>query len=136
MAQEQREQIEVIRGNGIEQRERVIEAAPSTRRVFVSRFSQFLWLMATIAILVLGMRFVFVLIDANPNTEFVNLIYQATNGLVAPFQGIVNTPGLDVAAIIAMVVILVVFWLVISLFQILFADTRRVRKVTRVNVER
>ena len=41
MAQEKRERVEVIRGDGIERRQRVVETSPSGRRVFVSRFSQF-----------------------------------------------------------------------------------------------
>ncbi len=32
MAQEKRERVEVIRGNGIERRQRVVETAPSGRR--------------------------------------------------------------------------------------------------------
>ncbi|MEZ4670650.1 MAG: hypothetical protein R3E39_22330 [Anaerolineae bacterium] len=133
MAQEERERIHVVRGAGIEQKRRVVESAPSTRQVLVSRFTKFMWLIATIIVVMLATRFVLVLINANPATEFVQLIMRVTQGLVQPFSGIVNTPGVDVAAVIAILVVVVIFWVVTYLFRLLFSDTRRVKHVTTVD---
>ena len=136
MAQQKREHIEVIRGDGIERRQRVVEAAPTGRSVFVSRFSQFLWLVVSVIVIVLALRFAFVMISANPGTSFVNFIYQLTDPLVSPFRNIVSTPGFDMGAIIAIFVYMIVGWLVITLFRLVFADTNRVRNVTQIDVER
>lgn len=136
MAQQKRERIEVIRGDGIERRQRVVEAAPTQRSVFVSRFTQFLWLVVSVIVILLALRFAFVMISANEATGFVHFIYQVTNPLAAPFENIVSTPGFDVGAIIAIFVYMIVGWLVITLFRLLFADTNRIRHVTQVDVER
>lgn len=136
MAQEKRERVAVIRGDGIERRQRVVETAPSDRQVFVSRFSQFLWLVVSVIVILLALRFAFVLINANAATGFVNFIYQVTDPLVSPFRNIVNTPGLDIGSIIAIFVYMIVGWLIITLFRLVFADTNRLRHVTQVDVER
>jgi len=136
MAQEKRERIEVIRGDGIERRQRVVETAPSGRRVFVARFSQFLWLLVSVIVVLLGIRFAFVIINANAATGFVNFIYSVTDPLVSPFKNIVNTPGFDMGAVIAIFVYMIVGWLIIALFRLIFADTNRLRQVTQVDVER
>ncbi len=136
MAQEKREHIEVIQGNGIERRQRVVETAPSGRRVFVARFSQFLWLVISVIVILLAIRFAFVLIAANAATGFVNFIYQVTDPLVMPFKNIVNTPGIDMGAIIGIFVYMIVGWLIITLFRLVFSDTNRLRQTTQVDVER
>lgn len=136
MAQEKRERVEVIQGNGIERRQRIVETAPTTRRVFVARFSQFLWLLVSVIVILLAIRFAFVLINANAATGFVSFIYNVTEPLVGPFKNIVNTPGIDIAAIIAIFVYMIVGWLIITLFRLAFADTNRTRQVTQVDVER
>ncbi len=136
MAQEKREHVEVIKGNGIERRQRVVETAPTGRRVFVARFSQFLWLVIAVIVILLAVRFAFVLIAANAATGFVNFIYQVTDPLVRPFANIVNTPGIDMGAIIGIFVYMIVGWLIITLFRLVFADTNRTRQVTQVDVER
>jgi uncharacterized protein YggT (Ycf19 family) len=136
VAQQKREHIEVVRGDGIERRQKVVEVAPSNRRVFVSRFSQFLWLIVSVIVILLGLRFAFVLITANAATGFVHFIYQVTDPLVAPFKNIVNTPGFDIASIIAIFVYMIVGWLIITLFRLLFADTNKLRQVSQIDVER
>ena len=135
MAQEKRERIEVIQGEGIERRQRVVETAPSGRRVFVARFSQFLWIVVSVIVALLAIRFAFVLISANAATGFVNFIYQVTDPLVSPFKNIVNTPGFDMGAIIAIFVYMIVGWLIITLFRLIFSDTNRLRHTTQVDVE-
>lgn len=136
MAQEHNEHIQVVQGRDFERQQRVVEASPTSRSVFVSRFTQFMWLVTALVSVLLSLRFVFSVIQANPATPFVDLIYRVTNGLVAPFAGIVNLPGLDIAALIAILVYVLASWLVITLFRLLFADTNRVRKVTTVDYER
>jgi uncharacterized protein YggT (Ycf19 family) len=136
MAQEHREEVQVVQGANFAQRERVVESAPTTRTILVSRFTMFMWIITIIIVALLGFRFAMVLIQANPGTPFVDFIYGVTNPLVAPFAGIVNTPGIDIPAVIAIFVYMLVAWLIITLFRLIFADTNRVRKVTRYNMDR
>ena len=136
MAQEKREHVEVIRGGGVERRQKVVEVAPSGRRVFVARFTQFLWLIVSVIVILLGIRFAFVLINANAATGFVNFIYRVTDPLVMPFKNIVVTPGFDMGAIIAIFVYMIVGWLIITLFRLIFSDTNRLRQTTQIDVER
>ena len=136
MAQEKREHVEVIRGDGIERRQRVVETSPSGRRVFVARFTQFLWIVVSVIVILLGIRFAFVLINANAATGFVNFIYGVTDPLVMPFKNIVVTPGFDMGAIIAIFVYMIVGWLIITLFRLIFSDTNRLRQTTQIDIER
>lgn len=135
MAQEKRDRVEVIHGDGIERQQRLSEIGPSNRRVFVSRFSQFLWLIVLLTNILLGLRFVFVMIQAN-SQWFVNFIYRVTNPLVLPFSNIVNNPNFDVSSIVAMFVYTVVGWLIITVFELLFSDTNRIRQTSQTDVLR
>ena len=136
MAQEQRERVQVVEGDGYAQRRRVVEAAPTTRTVLVSRISALIWLIAAVIIAVLAFRFVLVLISANPGTPFVDFIYSLSNPFVAPFAGIVASGVIDIASLVAMVVYALAAWLLVTLFRLIFADTNRVRKVTTYDYER
>lgn len=117
---------------------RVVEANPSTRQVIVNRVTQFLWLMASIIIILLGIRFGLMLIAANPTNDFAAFIYDVTSLFTRPFQTLVNSPAteggsvFDVAAIFAMVITLVVAWAVTSLIRIVFSTAGGRRQVTTI----
>lgn len=144
MATEHKEEVRVIRDEGFERRQRVVEHTPSTRRELVSRISQFVWLIVAGIIVLLAFRFVLMLLAANPANGFANIIYNVTNVLVAPFATLLPTPAfeggsiVDVASIVAMVVYMLVAWMFVQLFRILFDDTsgfRRVKTVRRENFD-
>jgi hypothetical protein len=66
----------------------------------------------------LAFRFVFLLTGANANNGFVDFIYDSTNWLVDPFEGIASTSEVDggvfdPATLIAMAVVMVVAALII-----------------------
>src|SRR5690606_28586111 len=119
MATERKEQVKVVKDAGFERRQRVVEYAPETRTVILSRVSKLLWLLTIIGSGLLGFRFGLKLIASNPINGFVNFIYSITDVLVAPFNGIVNTPAanngaqVDVAALIAIVVYILATWALI-----------------------
>lgn len=100
----------VVEGRDYARKERVVESAPTTQNVLVSRITQLVWLFVAVIVGLLAFRLVLALIGANPASGFVNFIYTITNPLVWPFVGIVGTPNfgggsvLDVASIFAMVV--------------------------------
>ncbi len=135
MAQERQERVQVVRGEGYTQRREIVETAPTTRQILVSRIVQFVWLIAAIIVAALAVRFMLVLIGSDANSGFGALIFSITNPFVTPFIGIVNSPDIDIAAIIAIFVVMFVTWVLVTLFRLLFADTRRTRRVTTVNLE-
>lgn len=144
MATEHKEEVRVIRDEGFERRQRVVEHTPSTRRTIVSRVSQFVWLIVAVIVVLLAFRFALMLLAANPANTFASIIYNVTNVLVAPFATLLNAPAfeggsvVDVASIVAMVVYILVAWVLLQLFRILFDDTsgfRRVKTVKRENFD-
>ena len=144
MATEHKEEVRVVRDEGFERRQRVVEHTPSTRRLVVSRISQFVWLIVAVIVVLLAFRFALMLLAANPSNGFASVIYNVTNVLVAPFATLLQTPVfeggsvVDVASIVAMVVYILVAWVFLQLFRILFDDTggfRRVKTVRRDNFD-
>ena len=68
---------------------------------------------------ILGFRFLFRLLGANPNNAFVSFLYSITSIFLAPFEGIFRefiAPGLEAESVfefhtlVAMLVFAVVFW--------------------------
>ncbi len=137
MTTERKEEVNIIRDEGYERRQRVVEQRPSTQRVVVSRVSQLIWLFVAVIVGLIAFRFVLLLLGANPASGFANFIYTVTNVFVAPFAGLLSTPSvegsvIDVVSIVAMIVYLLVGWLLVRLIHILFADSRGIRRTTTV----
>lgn len=74
----------------------------------------------------LGLRIILQLFAANASTPFVAWIYSMSEGLMTPFRGIFPSAVIgrgsvfDVPAFIALIVYAIVFYLVISLINMLF----------------
>lgn len=135
MANEVHEDVHVVRDVGYERRQRVVESAPSTQQVLVSRISKFIWLVAGVVALLIAFRFILKLIAANPASGFASFIYGITDVLVAPFMGLTATPAagsavVDIAAVFALVVYILVAWIIVRLFRILFTEPNSRRRVT------
>jgi uncharacterized protein YggT (Ycf19 family) len=107
---------------------------------FLSGFVAMFVGLVTVAIIAveaaLSFRLAFLLANANPDAGFVNFIYNVTDPLVAPFQGIiadraVNGGVFEPASVIAMAVYLVAALLVIGLLWALaYAPARSGRSTT------
>lgn len=138
MATQHRQQIRVVRNGQVVQRQKVVEVAPSTRSILVARLTQLMWLATGVLISLLGVRLILKMIAANPANTLVDFIYTLSGGLVAPFQGIVDSPNLlsgaelDMAAVFAILAYSLVAWIVISLFRIVFASAHRFRHVSTI----
>ncbi|MEQ8675421.1 MAG: YggT family protein [Aggregatilineales bacterium] len=141
MSLEHKEQVREVRGRGYAQRQRVVEVTPNTRTILVSRITMLLWLLTAVLVGLIVFRFALMLMAANPQNGFVDLIYSITDVFVSPFAGIVGSPALDTgsvvdtASIFAAVVYLLGAWAVVSLFRILFAGSRSTRHVTTIERE-
>ncbi len=76
---------------------------------------------------ILGFRFLFRLLGANPGNPFVSFLYSLTSIFLAPFEGIFRdfiSPGLEAESVfefhtlIAMLVYAVIFWGIASLINL------------------
>jgi uncharacterized membrane protein len=138
MANELQEQVKIQRNNGFERRQKVTAYSPSMQTVLLSRFIRLIWLITGVVDVLIAFRFILKLIAANPGNAFVQFIYRITDVLVGPFVGIVNNPAagsgakVDVAALFAMGVYLVVVLVIAYLLRILFASPGGVRQVKTV----
>ena len=100
MATEHKEQVRIIQDRDYEQRQQVVEHAPSTRHVVVARVSQFIWWMVGIVVALIAFRFVLMLLAANPANAFASVIYSITDVLVGPFIGLLNTPAFEGGSVV------------------------------------
>lgn len=69
------------------------------------------------------LRAILELLAANPNAGFSSLVYNVTEPLVSPFQGVFATPQshgnvLDLAAVLAIIVYALLTWGVARLFEL------------------
>lgn len=138
MTLERNEHVQVIEGDGYARRQRVVEYKPEAQAIFVSRFTKFMWLVASILTALITFRFVLKMLAANPTNGFVDLMYKLTDVLVMPFIGIVGTPALgnggviDMPSVFAIVVYGLITAAIVTLFRILFASTSGSRQVSTI----
>ena len=113
-----------------EERTRSVSTDPySDRRDAAWRVSQLVWLVFGVGIALIAIRFVLLLLGANPDAGFTNFIYTVTNPLVRPFEGIFGAPDLetgvlDPASLVAIVVYSLLAWVVAKLVDILVGESR------------
>jgi uncharacterized protein YggT (Ycf19 family) len=115
---------------GVE-RARTVTADPyDTRRDAAAKVSGLISLVFGVIVALVAIRFVLLLLGANPNAGFSSLIYGITNPLVAPFNGIFGGADLgagavlDPASLVAIVVYALAGWLLSRLVWLLMGDNR------------
>lgn len=95
-------------------------------------------LVLTLVGIFVGLRIVLKLFGANPDTPFVNWIYQTSSGLVAPFAGMFPSPVLEggfvieFSSIFALVIYAVVGFLLIELMEYVSFNSSKYRVVKTV----
>jgi uncharacterized protein YggT (Ycf19 family) len=88
------------------------------------RLAQLIYVVFGIGITLIVIRIILKALAANPGAGFTSLIYNITDPLVAPFQGVFSTPRshdsvLDLAAILAIIVYALLTWLVARLVDLI-----------------
>lgn len=88
----------------------------------IFRFYQIIWYVLGIIEFLLGFRFIFKALGANPFSGFASFIYSITDPLTLPFQGIFRTNGnglyvLEWSTLIAMVIYAIIAYGLIAIFQ-------------------
>jgi uncharacterized protein YggT (Ycf19 family) len=112
-----------------EERHSVATDPYDRRRDSAWRIGQLVYLLFGVVIALIGIRFVLLLLGANPNAGFTDFVYRVTNPLVTPFEGIFGAPNLetgvlDPASLVAIVVYALVGWVVAKVIDIALGETR------------
>jgi hypothetical protein len=121
---EQIEETRIEDHEGHQHRQRiVVDTAASSRRT-AYRVSSFIWVLFGLLTGAIGLRVFLMLIGANPENPFARLVYAFTGLFLWPFFGLTSTPGidgkvLDVPALVAMIVYLLIGWAVVKLTALL-----------------
>lgn len=110
------------------------------RRDSAWRVGQLAYLIFGVGIALIAIRFVLLLLGANPNAGFTDFVYSVTNPLVAPFEGIFGAPSLDTgvvdpASLVAIVVYSLLAWVVAKVIDITLGETRTGMRTSRRSVE-
>jgi len=96
----------------------------------IGRINGIIWLLLGVLEVIIGMRVVLKLLEANPDNGFANFIYRLARVFVWPFFGLVAEPistsgsVLEVGSIIAMVVYLLIAWGITRLVYLVMKPSR------------
>jgi hypothetical protein len=107
-----------------ESQERVKSEVTTVRAAYSVRTEQAVWLITGVIVVLLSIRFIFKMLAASAQSGFVRLIYDMTQGLIAPFHGIFNTASsgnfvIEPETVVAAVVYALIGWGLVALVRIL-----------------
>lgn len=109
----------VVNDNGDRVQRRTVTASAGGRSVM----SRVVWYVAGLIIALLALRVLLLLLGANRDNGFVDLIYALSGVFAAPFTGIFPTPTygqsfFDTASVVAIVVYALIAWGIAKLFTL------------------
>ncbi len=100
-----------------------------TRRAAIVKVVQAIYLVFGVIIWLIGIRFVFMLLGANPAAPFAAFIYRLTAPFVGPFSGLFASQALgcgmalEIHDVVAMIVYGLIAWLLARIIWLIF-ETR------------
>ena len=99
------------------------EAKNEAKRETIEKIIQLIWFVAGLVKVVLILRVIFLLFNAQPS-GFTSFLYNISNPFTAPFFGIFPTPGeptgyFDTAALVAMIIYSLIAWGIATLVKII-----------------
>jgi uncharacterized protein YggT (Ycf19 family) len=104
--------------------------APPGPALVAAKANQVLWFGCAVLEVLLALRFVLLLVGANPRAPFAGFVYGVTQPLLWPFLGLLPSPGagggavLEVVALVAMLIYFLLFLLVTQLLRVLVSRPR------------
>jgi hypothetical protein len=108
------------------------------RRIFTIKATEVVWLLFGILEALIGLRILFKLIGANPNSPIAALIYRFTDLFLFPFAGLTATPSaggmvLELSSFIAMLIYALLAWAIERMIWVIFYRPRggAIEEVTR-----
>ena len=136
---DRREETVVTQQPGYAATEQVTRDVAAERQQTLFQINRIIWSILALLEILLGLRFMFKLIGANPDSGFAALVYGITNLFVGPFALLVGTPAsggmsLELTTLIAMGIYALITWGIVRVIQIA-TDRPRARTVTRSVVE-
>jgi hypothetical protein len=134
-AVDRREETVVTQQPGYAATEQVTRDVAAERRQRFALLHQVVWGILALLEILLGLRFIFKLIAANPDAGVAAFIYGITSPLLAPFEALVGTPAaggmvLELTTLIAMGIYALIVWGVVYVIRIV-VDRPSARTVTR-----
>jgi len=117
-------------GNLVEKQEQIVDDPYQRRFNLVNRSTQIIYFVLGLVEVMLGLRFLLRLIDAEATTGFTSFIYNFTNPFVVPFNGIFNDQTLnrggilELSTVVAMVIYALVAYGIAKLLYVVFAPNR------------
>lgn len=87
--------------------------------------TQIIWFIFGLIEALLGLRFLFKLVGANPENAFASLLYAVTDLLLAPFASLAGAPSangmvLELSTLLAMLIYALIGWALERLIYVLF----------------
>jgi hypothetical protein len=106
-----------------------VPSAAARRGAGVTRATQVIYFMFGVINVLLVIRFVLLLLGANADSPFVNLIYSLSRAFVLPFRGIFAVPDLgnavfEWAALVGVIVYSLVAYGLVRIVELLYAPVR------------
>jgi len=103
--------------------------AGQEQRVASFKVTQLIWWVLGLLEALLGLRFLFKLIGANPNNPFAIFLYELTDFFVRPFATLTGTPTagnmvFEFSTLITMIVYALIAWGLERLFYVIFYRPR------------
>ena len=88
------------------------------------RLIQGIWLVTSVVVVMLGIRFLLKLLGGSSQAGFVTFMYNITQPLVAPFHGIFNTAVqgrsiLEPESLVAIVIYALIGWGIVSMIRVM-----------------
>jgi len=135
VAVDRREETVTTQQPGYAATEQVTRDVAAERRLWLFQINRIVYTILGILEILLGIRFVFHLIAANPNSGFAAFIYRITGVFVEPFNDLIGTPAsggttLELTTLIAMAIYALFFWVLVRVIKIA-VDRPSARTVTR-----
>ncbi len=122
-------------GNLVEREEQVYDDPYNRRLNVLDRTSRIIYFVMGALELLLALRFLFRVINAETTNGFVNFIYNLSAPFIAPFNGIFNDQRIgqgsvvEVSTLIAMALYVILTYGLIQLLSVLFSPSRSSREV-------
>ena len=103
------------------------------------KVTSIIWLLLGLLEGALGLRFLFMLLGANPANTFAKFLYGVTGVFVAPFASLVGAPELgqsrfEGATLIAMIVYALAAWALERIIYVIFYRPHGDKKITQTSV--
>jgi len=118
----------------------IVEQKASLQRVFVTRLNRLILLLTSILGLMIAVRVMLLMMEANPQNTFANFIYGSTQPFLNLFDGLIQSVTLsgdavlELSSLVAIFMYFIAAWVLTTLLEILFTDAGK-RRVTTLRYE-